>query len=381
MGRVLYAPCDHSVVHSLANVRFNALQYPLHYCNSRCLTGTFTLAMLAAALVLAVPTPLPPAALSGTKLDPARTSSRTSAWALNANECPAGQRNAAASECLAAVQEAAQSAGVEVGSRIKNVDSGSKVGVPPGCSYSRVSKNAIFNVNPAGRSDERYQGKSSEWYQRVCMSESGRCGDAPRIPNLFVGLDNYRLADIVYGFSDGCSLRSKVNELYPDSLAARYLERARDDPAFDSCPCGKVRCAKRTNFTLLAELSEAFLPDGFSEEDWCVLHVRTGDVIDCDEQSVDQMLDHDCESRFNTSAPDDCWVTDLDMCRVRGSGQYWLKAHPGSTRCPMLPNGYGYVRGLAYYTEALRDQSCSQLNVEQSSCKRRRHGGLALMLV
>ena len=119
-------------------------------------------------LVLAVPTARPPAALRGTELDPARTSSRTSAWTLNANECAAGQRNAEQSECLAAVQEAAQSAGVEVRSRSKTVDSAE---VPPGCSYSSVSKMAIFNSNPAGRrrSDEWYQGTSSEAYQWVCI--------------------------------------------------------------------------------------------------------------------------------------------------------------------------------------------------------------------
>ena len=110
--------------------------------------------MSLAALVLAVPAARPPAALRGTELDPARTSSRTSAWTLNANECPAGQRNAEQSECLAAVQEAVQSTGVEVRSRSKTVDSAE---VPPGCLYSPVSKMAIFNSKPAGRSSEAYQ--------------------------------------------------------------------------------------------------------------------------------------------------------------------------------------------------------------------------------
>ena len=77
-------------------------------------------------------------------------------WAFYSHECPAGQRNAASSECLAAVQEAAKRAGVEVGG-LKNVDDGSAVAVPPGCSYSPVSKMAIFNVNPAGRSSDVYQ--------------------------------------------------------------------------------------------------------------------------------------------------------------------------------------------------------------------------------
>ena len=123
-------------------------------------------------LLSAVPTARPPAALRGTELDPARTSSRTSAWTLNANECPAGQRDAEQSECLAAVQEAARRAGVEVGRFVKIVDIGPGEAVPPGCSYSPVSKMAIFNSNPAGGNDEWHQGTSSEAYQWVCIDES-----------------------------------------------------------------------------------------------------------------------------------------------------------------------------------------------------------------
>ena len=93
-------------------------------------------------------------------------SHQTSGWALlNASECPAGQRNAAASECLGAVQEAAQHAGdwVETRGRMKNVNGGPAQGVPPGCSYSLGSKMAIFNVNPHGR--------GGEVYQHVCTAE------------------------------------------------------------------------------------------------------------------------------------------------------------------------------------------------------------------
>ena len=77
-------------------------------------------------------------------------------WAFYPGECPAGQRRAAHSECLAAVTEAARSAGVEVRGR-KNVDDGAAVSVPHGCSYSTVSKMAIFNVNPLGTRGEAYQ--------------------------------------------------------------------------------------------------------------------------------------------------------------------------------------------------------------------------------
>merc|ERR1712072_739131 len=69
--------------------------------------------------------------------------------------CPSGQRNAGSSECLAAVQKAAQATGVEV-KGLKNVDDGPAANVPYGCSYSSASKMSIFNVNPAGKGGDIY---------------------------------------------------------------------------------------------------------------------------------------------------------------------------------------------------------------------------------
>jgi hypothetical protein len=87
-------------------------------------------------------------------------------WSFSANECPAGKRTAEAIECLAAVQEAARQAGREVRG-LKEVDAGSDFQVPPGCSYSQLSKRALYNSNPVGGSVWR-----SELYQLACTSES-----------------------------------------------------------------------------------------------------------------------------------------------------------------------------------------------------------------
>ena len=70
--------------------------------------------------------------------------------------CGAGQRNARASECLAAVVAAS---GGRANGHIKHVDSPD---VPPGCSYSHVSGAAIFNSG-AGQ-----VGSDEEYYQLVC---------------------------------------------------------------------------------------------------------------------------------------------------------------------------------------------------------------------
>ena len=56
--------------------------------------------------------------------------------------CPVGQRNAAESECLAAVQAAAAAAGHDDVHVLRTV---SDYNIPAGCSYSRFGKTAVFN--------------------------------------------------------------------------------------------------------------------------------------------------------------------------------------------------------------------------------------------
>ncbi len=99
----------------------------------------------------------------------AALSSRTSGWTLDPRlsetpgqltGCPNGQRNAEESECLAAVQEAAQGLHVR---GIRVVSEGAEGAVPGGCSYSSPSQRAIFNTNPAGR--------SSSLYKLVCVND------------------------------------------------------------------------------------------------------------------------------------------------------------------------------------------------------------------
>ena len=72
--------------------------------------------------------------------------------------CPDGQRNAAESECLAAVEEATRALGLVLQGRLlKVVDNNADGWVPGGCSYSRGhGQRAMFNRNPAGRSTGSY---------------------------------------------------------------------------------------------------------------------------------------------------------------------------------------------------------------------------------
>ena len=72
--------------------------------------------------------------------------------------CPGGQRTAAESECLAAVQEAATAHGeILEHHELKEVDAGADGWVPSGCSYSRGhGKTAVYNRNPAGRNTGSY---------------------------------------------------------------------------------------------------------------------------------------------------------------------------------------------------------------------------------
>ena len=72
--------------------------------------------------------------------------------------CPDGQRNAAESECLAAVEEATRALGLVLQGRfVKVVDNGADGWVPFGCSFSRGhGLRAMFNRNLAGRSSGSY---------------------------------------------------------------------------------------------------------------------------------------------------------------------------------------------------------------------------------
>ena len=65
-------------------------------------------------------------------------------------QCSAGRRGATEEECLAAVQEAAKGAGLQVDGGLRSVDDGASGVVPAGCSYSVRSGTAMFNTNGAG---------------------------------------------------------------------------------------------------------------------------------------------------------------------------------------------------------------------------------------
>ena len=82
-------------------------------------------------------------------------------WAFSSSPCPADKRDAAESECLAAVQVAAKAAGLtDVRSHRMKVIDDVTVSIPSGCTYSPTSRQAIFNRNRVGG--------NGGTYQRVC---------------------------------------------------------------------------------------------------------------------------------------------------------------------------------------------------------------------
>ena len=103
----------------------------------------------------------------------ALVAARAPGWALDDRRvrtavCPAGQRNAAQEECLAAMREAAEPQGLEVRG-LKKVNNGASSDVPAGCTYSHFSRNALFNSNSAGGSGP---GQGNKRYQLVCIGDS-----------------------------------------------------------------------------------------------------------------------------------------------------------------------------------------------------------------
>ena len=85
--------------------------------------------------------------------------------------CGAGQRNARASECLAAVVAAS---GGRANGHIKHVDSPD---VPPGCSYSHVSGAAIFNSGAGQVSSDQVD------YQLACTQAADPASPAASVPS------------------------------------------------------------------------------------------------------------------------------------------------------------------------------------------------------
>ena len=72
-------------------------------------------------------------------------------------ECPAGQHNADASQCLAAIREALPKMSFPL---VKMVNKGVSTGIPHGCMYSKPSQMAMFNANtgpPGVPHNDNYQ--------------------------------------------------------------------------------------------------------------------------------------------------------------------------------------------------------------------------------
>ena len=112
-------------------------------------------------LALGLPAPLAVSAPPHTSVSSAASSSRdldprlrlaAPIGSSGRATCPDGQRSAREDECVAAVQEVAHALQLSVRDGLKVVDEGAKGLVPSGCSYSRHSKQALFNKSPAGGS-------------------------------------------------------------------------------------------------------------------------------------------------------------------------------------------------------------------------------------
>ena len=118
--------------------------------------------------------------------------------AAAASDCPAFQRTAASTECLEAVQVAAQRAGLEARGNLKSVSMSSADGVVPyGCSYSTASNCAIFNSNPAGGNGWLPESDLQAAYKLVCIATSPQPQQPPQQPP--------QLCDSGWGTSDsGC---------------------------------------------------------------------------------------------------------------------------------------------------------------------------------
>ena len=86
----------------------------------------------------------------------------------------------------------------------------------------------------------------------------------------------YRLGDIVAFGSKSKPLCANSLELYPDSIGAEYLRRA--------------KCAPKQYSTLAEIVRERLNEDKEADSKTVVIHLRAGDVVDRDSRSVDELM-------------------------------------------------------------------------------------------
>ena len=197
------------------------------------------------------PEPAPVASEGGWTLDP-----RVHEEPGQFTGCPDGQRNAAESECVAAVQDALLSTGETLGHHdLKVVDAGADGWVPAGCSYSRGhGQRAMFNRNPAGR--------SSGSYPLVCIGDATDNEPCPSCvgPRAIVHVGPHKVGSTslqaaLQQHRDGFA-RDNF-DLLPDRLKSGFFDGPKSGANVANCLSGKPRGA--TNCTRVLDQLGHFL--------------------------------------------------------------------------------------------------------------------------
>ena len=197
------------------------------------------------------PEPAPVASEGGWTLDP-----RVHEEPGQFTGCPDGQRNAAESECVAAVQDALLSTGETLGHHdLKVVDAGADGWVPAGCSYSRGhGQRAMFNRNPAGR--------SSGSYPLVCIGDATDNEPCPSCvgPRAIVHVGPHKVGST----SLQAALQQHRDEfardnfdLLPDRFESGFFDGPKSGANVANCLSGKPRGA--TNCTRVLDQLGRFL--------------------------------------------------------------------------------------------------------------------------
>ena len=197
------------------------------------------------------PEPAPVASEGGWTLDP-----RVHEEPGQFTGCPDGQRNAAESECVAAVQDALLSTGETLGHHdLKVVDAGADGWVPAGCSYSRGhGQRAMFNRNPAGR--------SSGSYPLVCIGDATDNEPCPSCvgPRAIVHVGPHKVGST----SLQAALQQHRDEfardnfdLLPDRFKSGFFDGPKSGANVANCLSGKPRGA--TNCTRVLDQLGRFL--------------------------------------------------------------------------------------------------------------------------
>ena len=197
--------------------------------------------------------------------------------------------------------------------------------------------------------------------QEVSYSQeeaSGSCAYPLSTESLDTPDCGYRLGDVV-------SYLDHTEDSHTENLLENH---ERDFPGSLAAKCAK-ECTKVNDFATLARLVKDVPLGDDASKDWCTLHVRAGDVLECSEHSVAKMLANQTVAHQQCTSGEES----NDFYDAQGNVRCMRKVCPSDGGSPgdlaLCSEVYSrkFVRPWAYFDEQARaylmPANCSELHI------------------